>query len=269
MAKRQRFSPRRAAVAGKGLEFTSQLLLVIVLPRLLGPAEFGRMAVALAIVTIGAVAISLGAPGSFARFVPAETARRQAGLALSMTRRILPLRAAQLAFAGLASVVLVATMPARFAAMDVGLMFLALLAEVSAILFAQVALGLGATWIWSYRIAVRNAVLLLLVPFLIAFFGTPDVMWTLALGSIAGLLFAVSLVAPLVRHAARGVPVPEGAMRFGQVAGAALLAGQLTYRGPVLAASLGGLAPEEVGFAGLAVSVAIAVIYAVREMFKV
>ncbi len=44
------------------------------MPRLLGPAEFGRMTVALAIVTVGAVAISLGAPSAFARFVPASAA---------------------------------------------------------------------------------------------------------------------------------------------------------------------------------------------------
>jgi O-antigen/teichoic acid export membrane protein len=264
-----RFSPRGAAVVGKGLEFASQLLLVTLLPRLLGPAEFGRLTVALAIVTIVSVAFSLGAPGAFARFVPTEIGRRQAGLALSMTSQILPFRVVQLSLAGVAAIVVVTMMPTRFAAVDVGLMYLALVAEVTAILFTQVALGLGATWIWSCRIAARNAVLLLLVPLLMAVVGTPNVLWTVSLGSIAGLMFSAILVIPLVRHAERGVAVPTGAARFGRIAGAGLLAGQLTYRGPVLAASLAGLPADAVGFAGLAGSVAIAVIYAIRELFTV
>lgn len=264
-----RRSPRTAAVHGKALEAATQLLLVTILPRLLGPAEFGRLTVALAIVTVAAVAISLGAPGSFARFVPAETEGRRSGLARSMTQRLLPMRAVQLAVAMLIGIALVNTMPGRVAADDAALVLLALAAEVGAILAAQVALGLGATWIWSYRIAARNVVLLVSVPVLLLAFGPSGVLWTVASGSLAGLLFAVSQVAPLVGNAERDVPVPEGAMRFGRVSGVALLVGQVTYRGPVFAASLGGLAPDAVGFAGLAASIAMAVIYAVRELFMV
>lgn len=265
----QRVSPRSAAVSGKALEFVTQALLVTLLPRLLGPAEFGRLALALAIVTVGAVAISLGAPGAFARFVPAAPEARRAGLARSMTLRLLPLRAGQLALAGVAGGWLAYALPARFSGGDVAVLFLALAAEVTAILLAQVALGMGATWIWSFRIGARNAVLLVAIPLLLALGGTPDVMWTVTVGTLAGVLFAGSRVLPLVRHAERGVPVPDGARRFGRVAGAALLVGQLTYRGPVLATTFGGLAPEEVGYAGLAASIAMAIIYAVRELFTV
>jgi PST family polysaccharide transporter len=262
-------SPRSAALGGKALEIGTQVLLITFLPRLLGPAEFGRLTVALAVVTVAAVAISLGAPGSFARFVPTESAHRRSGLAWSMTRRLVPLRAVQLLIAALIGVALVYSLPGRVAAEDVTLVLVALAAEVAAILAAQMALGLGATWIWSFRIAARNAALLVSVPVLLLAFESLDLVWTVALGSFAGLLFAASRVAPLVRSAERGVPVPEGAMRFGRVSGTALLVGQLTYRGPVFAASAGGLAPEAVGFAGLAASIAMAVIYAVRELFTV
>ena len=43
--------PRRPAIQGKALEISTQVLLVTLLPRLLGPAEFGRLT--LALVTLG------------------------------------------------------------------------------------------------------------------------------------------------------------------------------------------------------------------------
>lgn len=256
-------------MTGKALEIGTQGLLVTLLPRLLGPAEFGRLSVALAIVTIGAVAMSLGAPASFARFVPAAPEHLRVGTARSLTIKLLPLRTAQMSIAVLAAVVLVMARPGSFPPRDAALVVVALGAEVGALLMAQIALGLGATWIWSYRLSARNVALLLLVPAFAALGWTVDVMWTVALGSAAGLAFAFVLVWPLVRHAAPGAPVPDGAMRFGRVSGLALLVGQVTYRGPVLAASIGGLAPEDVGYAGLAASIAMAGIYAVRELFMV
>jgi len=263
-----RNTPRQAAIRGKALELATQILLVTLIPRLLGPADFGRMTVVLAIVTLGAVAISLGAPSALARFVPGEPEPRRAGLARSMTYQLLPLRGAQLAIAGIICAILVFTGP-QFGALDAGLVFVALCAEVAAILAAQIALGIGETWIWSFRISVRNLALLVLVPILAPLAGSAGVLTSVTLGSVAGLLFAASQVASLVRHAERGVPVPAGAMQFGRVAGLAVLVGQLTYRGPVIAASVLGLAADEVGFAGLAASIAMAIIFAVRELFTV
>ena len=263
-----RNTPRQAAIRGKALEFATQVLLVTLVPRLLGPAEFGRLTVALAIVTLGAVAISLGSPSAFARFVPAEPEPRRAGLARSMTIQLLPLRGAQLAIAGVICAILVYTGP-RFDALDAGLVFVALCAEVAAILAAQVALGLGETWIWSFRISARNLGVLVLVPILAPLAGSAGVLASVTLGFLAGLVFAGSQVMSLVRHAEHDVPVPAGAMQFGRVAGLAILVGQLTYRGPVMAASLLGLSANEVGFAGLAASIAMAIIFAVRELFMV
>ena len=85
--------PWQAAVQGKGLELVGLLLLVTVLPRVLGPTEYGRLLVALTILTLGSYAISLGAPSAFVRFIPAQPQERRAGLARSMTLRLLRLRA--------------------------------------------------------------------------------------------------------------------------------------------------------------------------------
>lgn len=264
-----RFSPRAAAARGKALEFITQLLLVTVLPRLLGPASFGRLTLALSVVTVASVAVSLGAPGAFARFVPMEDPSRRTGLVRSMTLRLLPLRGAQLLAAAAIGTAITLAMPERLAAGALVLLLVALAAEVGAILVAQAGLGLGETWIWSYRLSARNVVLLVIAAAVVALRRPADVLWMVTLGCLAGLVFAASQVAPLVRHAPRGIPIPAGAMRFGRVTGAVLLVGQLTYRGPVLAASAGGLSPDTVGYAGLAASIAMAIIYATRELFTV
>ena len=260
-------TPRQAAVRGKALELVTQVLLVTLVPRLLGPEDFGRLTLALAIVTAGAVAIALGAPSAFVRFVPEETGARRAGLARSMTAALVPVRAIQLTLVALIGATLVFVGP-RFSATDVGLVFIALAAEVAATLAAQVALGIGETWIWSFRVSARNIGLLLLVPFL-APLGPAGVLSSVALGALAGFVFAAGTAATLVRHAEPNVPIPAGAMRFGRVAGLGILVGQLTYRGPVMAASVLGLSADEVGYAGLAASIAMAIILAVRELFTV
>ncbi len=266
---RSAFPARRAALQGKALETVTQVLLVTLLPRLLGPIEFGRLTVALAIITLAAVAISLGAPSAFARFIPAEPEARRAGLARSMTLRLLRVRSVQLGIAIAVGVVLVWTAPGRFALLDTALVLVALAVEVTAVLAAQIALGIGRTWVWSFRIATKNAMLLLAVPLLFHAVGPLGILDGLVLSSAAGLVFAGWTVVGLIRHAERGVPVPAGAGRYGVVAGTALLLGQLTYRGPVLATSVLGRSGVETGFAALAGSIAMAIMLAVREVFTV
>ncbi len=261
-------SPRWGAVQGKGLEILTQALLVLLLPRLLGPAEFGRLTLALVIVTLGAVVISLGAPSAFARYIPAAPADRRAGLARTMTLRLVRIRMVQLAAAAGIAALVVLLAPERVRPQDAVLVLLALAAEVAAILGAQVALGTGQTRIWSFRSATRNLGLLLSVPILFGTMGPPGVLYGVLLASLAGLACAwTGLV--LVSRAESGVPIPEGAMRYGAVAGITVILGQLTYRGPVLAAAVLAGSATETGFAALAGSIAMAIMFAAREMFTV
>jgi len=95
------------------------------------------------------------------------------------------------------------------------------------------------------------------------------VLQSIVLSSFAGLLFAGWNVVGLIRRAEPGIPVPDGATRYGIVAGMALLVGQLTYRGPVLAATALAGSAVETGYAALAGSVAMAIMLAVREVFTV
>jgi hypothetical protein len=62
--------PRRAlagSVAGKGLEVVALAGLALLVPRVLGPADYGGFAVALAVVMGIATATGIGGPALFAR----------------------------------------------------------------------------------------------------------------------------------------------------------------------------------------------------------
>ncbi|MBT8403458.1 MAG: hypothetical protein KJP18_06355 [Gemmatimonadetes bacterium] len=260
---------RAAAIQGKTIEIVTQALMVTLLPRLLGPVEFGRLMVAVAVVTLTSVAISLGAPAAFARFVPAEPADRRRGLARAMTRHLLGIRALQLALAGGLAVALVLLLPGRFAAPDAGWVVSALAIDVAAVLGAQIALGLGLTWVWSFRIAIKNAALLLAVPALYLLAGPAGLLAGIVVSAAAGFVFTVWTSGRLLRGARSNVAIPEGAFRYGIVAGLAAFVGQFTYRGPVLAAGVVAGASDQTGFVALASSIALAVMLAVRELFTV
>ena len=258
---------RAAAIQGKAIEIITQALMVTWLPRLLGPVEFGRLMVALTVATLGSIAISLGAPAAFARFVPAEPPDRRRGLARAMTRHLLGIRALQLAVAAAVAAALV--LAARFPAFDTGLVVSALAIDVAAVLGAQIALGLGLTWVWSFRIAVKNAALLIAIPVLYAVAGPVALLAGIVVSAAAGFGFAAWKSAPLVRGALPDVAIPRGAFRYGIVAGLAALVGQVMYRGPVLAAGAAVGSSDQTGFVALASSIALAVMLAVRELFTV
>ena len=262
-------SARWGAVQAKALETGLQAALLLVLPRLLGPVDFGRLTLGLTVVGLGSTAISLGAPSAFLRFVPAEPVGRRAGLARSLTLRLLPLRSAQLAIAALLGVLALALVPGRVAPLDAVLVYLALVVEVLVLLGGQVTLAMGRTRRWSFRLAARNGALLLLVPLLVLAGGSRVLLVTLVVASLAAFVCAGWPALGIVAGAERGVSVPAGALRYGAVAGLALLLGQLTYQGPVLATGVLARNGAETGFAALAGSVAVAMMFAVREVFTV
>ena len=262
-------SARWGAVQGKTLEIFTQGLLVLVLPRLLGPAAFGRLTLGLAIVTLGTVAISLGAPSAFARFLPAEPPARRAGVARAMTARLVRLRGLQLLAAGAIGAVVLLLAPARFTPADAALVFVALAIEVVSLLGAQVVLGMGRTRLWSFRLAARNVALLLAVPLLLYAAGERAVLAGLVLSSAAGLAVAGWTGLRLVSRAEAGAVIPDGALSYGAVAGLSVVMWQATYRGPVLATSVLGHSAIQTGYAALAGSIAVAAMLAIRELFTV
>ena len=102
-------SPRRS-------RWRRSSLLATLVPRALGPADFGRFSVLLTIVTLGSLALTLGGPTLMARFVPAAPPHERVALARAIGARLTRGRAAQLVAIGLAAVVAAAGRPGTRAA---------------------------------------------------------------------------------------------------------------------------------------------------------
>ena len=261
-------SPLALSIAGKAAEVIPLILLVTAVPRALGPAEYGRLALAISIVTLGSAALSLGGPVLLTRFVPAAEPRQRSAVARALGRRLALSRGLQLASVVLAAAALVALLPDRFPPLVTLLVVGALALDVAATLCFQIALGLGRDAAWAFRYALQNAVLVVAV-LVLAF--AADTRWAIAgvtIAAAAAFGFGAAAVLPGLIGAERGARVPPGALRFGLIQGIASFFVQLVHRGGVAAVAL--LASSrETGFAGLTIGLALAGTYAVWQAFSI
>jgi len=258
-----------ASMAGKAAEMVTLVLLATVVPRALGPRDYGRFSVPLTVVTLGSLALTLGGPTLLARFVPAAPREQRLALARALGGRLARGRAAQLALVGAAAVVASLVRPATFPPLGTALVVLALVLNVGATLALQVGLGLGRTGAWSTRYPLQNGVLIAAVLALRGSAGGTGGPVAILVAAVVGAAFAGVVLAPIVRPPVEPVPVPEGAIRFGvlQAAGAALV--QVTHRGGVLATAVLAGSAAETGYAALATGIALGVTYAVLQAFTV
>lgn len=258
-----------ASMAGKAAELVTLVLLATVVPRVLGPRDYGRFSVPLTIVTLASLALTLGGPTLLARYVPAAPAEQRLALARAIGLRLAKGRAAQLAGIALVAIALVLVRPDRFPALDTALVVVALALNVGATLALQVGLGLGRTGAWTLRYPLQNTVLIVAVLALGGSAGGTGGPVAILLAAGVGLAFAGAVLAPVARPRVEPVPVPAGALRFGalQATGAALV--QVTHRGGVLAAALLANSAAETGYAALATGIALGVTYAVLQAFTV
>ena len=74
-------------VVGKALEAVTLVLLFTLVPRLLGPSDYGSFAVALSLVTLASAASALGGPTWLSRFVPTVAVADRPGLARALAVR--------------------------------------------------------------------------------------------------------------------------------------------------------------------------------------
>lgn len=257
------------SLGGKAVEIATLALLATVVPRALGPSDYGHFSVPLTIVTLGSLAMTLGGPTLMARYVPSAAPDERVAIAKAIGARLARGRALQLAAIAGAAGLLVAVDLDAFSPADTGLVVLALALNVAATLALQVGLGLGRTGAWSFRYPLQNAVLVGSVLVLHSFAGRGGAALAIGVAALAGAVFAASVVTPLVRPPTARVPVPDGAIRFGvhQATGAALT--QFSQRGSVLAVALLATSTAEIGFAALATGIALGITYAVLQTFTV
>ena len=254
---------------GKALELSAQILLVALVPRVLGPADFGVFALVLTVVSVSSMSMALGGPALLSRFIPAVSPGEREAVARALVVRLARWRVAGLCAIVICAIALAATAPSTFPPEIVVWAVAALVFDVGATLTFHAALALQHTTAWSFRFGVQNTIT---VAASLAGYSVAGVE-----GAVAGLAVASGTVfawgALLVRRplvwARTGASLPPGALRFGAVQAVGNLLEQLTHRGAVVAVAILAGSSVETGFAALAVGVAMAGTYVIWQLFTV
>jgi O-antigen/teichoic acid export membrane protein len=262
-------SPIPLTLVAKGAETLTLVALATLVPRALGPDDYGVFAVVLAVVGIVSMSLSLGGPILLSRFVPAAPPAERSALALALALRIARFRAAMVAVAIVTVVLLSVLAPARFTATGAVFVGVALTLDVAATLVYQVALALGRPLLWSFRFPLQNTVLVVAALALHAAVGANGALAAVAIASGVALAAGVPALKRAL-HPGRALPaLPPGALRFGILQGVAGFFVQVALRGNVPLVLLLTGERAEAGFAALATSLALAATFIVWQVFTV
>ncbi len=256
-----------AAAAGKAAEAVSLAALLTVIPRVLGPVDYGTFGLSLGLVTLGSTAFALGGPTVMARFVAAAPAEDRAGLARAIALAAIRWRTAALAVLTVVALVLVRVAPDRVPAVPMLVVLVALVCDSAATLAFQIALGLNRAMLFSFRHPVQNMVMVLAVPPLYAALGVTGAVLAIAMSSAAALLIGGWAIGGHLRGATPRVSAEMS--RFAVLQAMNGVCVQVLLRGGVVAVALLAGSRVETGYASMAMGVAIACTFAVWQIFVV
>jgi O-antigen/teichoic acid export membrane protein len=262
-------SPIMLTVVAKSAEALTLIALATVVPRALGPADYGLFAVVLAVVGIVSMSLSLGGPLLLSRFVPAAPAAERNALALALALRIARFRALMVGAAIALVVALATVVPDRFPTQAALFVSIALALDVAATLVYQVALALGRPRLWSFRFPLQNTLLVVAALALHATAGVNGAIAAVAIASGGALLVGAPVVARQLRPAKPLPSLPPGAWRFGILQGVSGFFVQITLRGNVPLVLLLTGDKVEAGFAAFATGLVLAATYAVWQVFMI
>jgi O-antigen/teichoic acid export membrane protein len=264
--------PRRAlttSVVGKGIEALTLAALVLLVPRALGPADYGGFAVALAVATGIATATGIGGPALFARELAPLNPERKRDVALALALRVGRTRAALLAALAATAVALALAAPGELRALHVAMVAVAAVAGAAATLLSQLALGLERPATWSLRYPLENGVIVVAALLLYPGAGLDGAIAALAIGAGAALALGVVSAASALRGARGGATLPAGALRFARLQAASGTLTQAVHRGAAPACALAGAGAVATGQAAIAAGAALAITYAVLQTILV
>lgn len=265
-----RFGPAVVgSLVAKAVEMVTLVLLATLVPRSLGPADFGSFSVLLTLVTLGSLALTLGGPTVMVRFVPAAPEAERIALARAIGARLARGRAVQVAAITIGVGALVAVDASRFPLVNATLLLAALAVNVATSLALQMTLGLGRTAAWSARFPLQNAVLIVGVLALTPQLGETGASVAILLSALSGAVLAAISIVPVLSGSHPRVDIPDGAIRFGALQATAAALTQFTQRGGVLIVALLAGSSVQTGFAALATGIALGVTYAILQTFTV
>jgi O-antigen/teichoic acid export membrane protein len=262
-------SPVVDGLVGKAGELTAQALLLVLLPRLLGPVDYGTFALALSLVTLSSSTIAIGGPTLLARFVPAASPATRDAVALALVMRVTRWRVLGVAAAAIAATVLAIADPEAFPAEITALVVVALALDIGATMAFQVALGMGHTAMWSNRFGAQNLIVVVGAIAGHAVAGMTGAVAGIVVASASTLVWGWVVVGPRLADAPRGAEIPPGALRFGSHYAAANLLTMLQQRGAIVMVSLLAASSVQTGYTAIAVGVALAGIYVIAQVFAV
>jgi O-antigen/teichoic acid export membrane protein len=257
------------SAAGKAVELATLVLLATVVPRTLGPSDFGQFSVALTLVTLGSLLLTLGSPTLMARLVPEAPADERVGLARALGRRLSIDRAVPVTVLAFAVLALALWDRSIVSPLDAVLVFSAFALNIATSLALQVALGLGHTGPWSARWPLQNSTLIVGVLVLHPIAGITGTLVAILVAAAVGAGFAAVVLVNVASGSHPRVDLPPGTTRFGVLLAGGAAFAQFAQRGGVLAVALLGGSSRQVGYAALAIGIALGVTYAVLQSFPV
>lgn len=258
-----------ATLGGKAAEWLTLVLLLTLVPRVLGPADFGTFGLALSLVALGSATAAVGGPAMIARLVAGAPQAERPGLARALAKRAARWRGAWAVVIVICGSLLVVVDPARFRLEVVALVVLAVALDIAATLAFHVALALGRTLLWSVRYALQNAALVVGALALYEAVGLDGALAAIPLSIALVLAVGVARMGAAIRQAAPGAAVPDVASRFALLQGVSGFLYQFTHRGGVVAVALLAGSADETGYAALAVGIAVALMYVPWQVFTV
>src|SRR5436190_11388268 len=146
-------------LGAKWLELSSQALLLLILPRLLGPDDFGEFAVAFALVSLASLGMGLGAPVAASRYIPRAAPGERLPVTRALVARVVRMRVPLLAGLTLAAIPASWLVPGVSVGVALAVCAAAWFAVGSSVV-AEVALGLGRTRVWNLRFPLENGLVL-------------------------------------------------------------------------------------------------------------
>ncbi len=264
--------PRRAlagSAAGKGVEALTLAALVLLVPRALGPADYGGFAVALAVATGIATATGIGGPALFARVLAPLDGQRRRDVARALALRIGRTRALLLGVLVAIAAGVAVLAPGDLRPLHVALVGAAAVLGTAATLLSQLSLGLERNFAWSLRYPLENGVIVVGALALHPTAGLDGALAAITLGAAAALVLGLASATPALRGARSGQTLPAAALRFARLHAAAGALTQVVHRGAAPACALAGAGAVATGHAAIAAGAALAITYAVLQTMLV
>jgi O-antigen/teichoic acid export membrane protein len=264
--------PRKAlagSAAGKALEALTLVGLVLLVPRALGPADYGGFAVALAVATGIATATGIGGPALFARVLAPLHGSARRDVARALVLRIGRTRALMLVALAAAATGGALVAPGHVRPLEIALVGAAAVIGTAATLASQLALGLERSAGWNMRYPLENGVIVAGALALYPSSGLDGAIAAIALGGCASLALGIATTRRALRGARSGAALPAGALRFARLQAAGGAFTQIVHRGAAPACALAGAGAVATGHAAIAAGAALAITYAVLQTMLV